>query len=138
MNQPSPAPSPERKEEPPPFWEWVVAAIGGVLLLATLAYLFQQGATGETGPPVPAVQVIAVERQAPNYLVRLRVRNGGPATAASLRVVGVLTQDGREVERSETEFQYLPGHSSREAGLFFTRDPGAFRLEVRPESYQQP
>jgi uncharacterized protein (TIGR02588 family) len=130
--------SEERQEEPPPFWEWLVAGLGAVLLLATIAYLFQQASAGDSAQPVPSVQVVSVDRQAANHLVRVRVRNEGRATAANLRVVGILTQEGREVERSETEFQYLPAHSSREGGLFFTHDPGAFRLEVRPQSYQQP
>lgn len=127
-----------RQEEAPPFWEWVVAGVGLVLLLAALAFLGYEASVSDDGPPAPAVQVLGVDRQPAGYVVRLRVRNEARATAANLRVAGVLTQGEREVERSDTEFQFVPGRSEREGGLFFRNDPAAFRLQVRPESYQKP
>ena len=33
---------------------------------------------------------------------------------------------------------YLPGESVRPAGLFFTRDPRAHRLEIRPAGFVAP
>lgn len=128
----------ERQEEAPPFWEWVVAGVGLVLLLSALAFLGYEATIGDEGPPAPTLHVVAVDKQRAGYLVRLRVRNEARATAAALRVAGVLTQGEREVERSDTEFQFVPGRSEREGGLFFRNDPAAFHLQVRPESYQKP
>lgn len=139
MSDRSDADQRQRQEEPPPFWEWVVAGIGAVLLLATLGFLgYEALRGGGQGVPEPSVQVLSIDAQRSGFLVRVRVRNEGRATAADLRVAGVLRQDGQELERSETAFEFVPAHSSREAGLFFTRDPRRHALEVRAESYQQP
>lgn len=138
MADPSPDPHEGNSEQPPPFWEWVVAGIGAVLLVATLAFLGHQALQPREEAPVPAVTVLGIEQQAAGFVVRLKVRNEARTTAADLRVAGVLRQDGRELERSDTEFQFVPGRSSREGGLFFTRDPRRHALEVRAESYQKP
>jgi uncharacterized protein (TIGR02588 family) len=128
----------QREDEAPPFWEWVVAGIGTLLLLSALAFFAYEALQQDEGPPQPVVRVTSIDRQGSGYTVRLQVHNAGRSTAANLRVAGVLVQDGKELERSDTEFQYLPGRSSREAGLFFTRDPRQHALQVRAESYQEP
>ena len=128
----------QREEAPPPFWEWVVAGAGTLLLLATLAFFAFEALQQDEGPPQPVLRVVSVDRQGAGYAVRLRVQNGSRATAANLRVAGVLKDGGQELERSETEFQYVPGRSWREGGLFFQRDPRQHVLEVRAESYQKP
>jgi uncharacterized protein (TIGR02588 family) len=130
----------ESMEAPPSFWEWVVAALGLVLVLGSIAFLLVEAATASSVPPQPVVRVLDIRPRAgeAGFLVRLRVDNTSRATAASLRVAGELKQGDEVVERSETEFQYLPGRSSREAGLFFTRDPRALRLELSARSFQEP
>jgi uncharacterized protein (TIGR02588 family) len=126
------------EEVPPSVVEWVVAAIGLVLVLASLGYLVWHGWAEEAGTPQPALQVLGVQAQEGRFLVLLRVHNRGRAPAAGLRVTGELRRGEAVVERSETEFDYLPGESSREAGLFFSRDPRSFELVVRPASFQRP
>ena len=129
---------PPRQEAPPPFWEWVVAAIGLLLVLGSLGYLLLQAARGEGGAPQPVVEVLAIEPQGGRFLVRLRVRNAGGNPAAALRIRGTLQREGQAVESSEVELDYLPGDSTREAGLFFDRDPRSHRLELSPRSWRTP
>lgn len=126
------------KEGPPPFWQWATAALGLVLVLACLGYLLLQALAAPPTPPDPVVEVVSVRQQGARYLVLVRVRNRGQATAEALKVAGELKQGEAVLERSETEFQFLPGDSMREAGLFFSRDPRQLQLELRPESYQAP
>lgn len=129
----------QRPEEPPPFWEWVVAGIGALLLAGALAFLAQHALSGGGAePPRPVIVVQDIVAQPGGWVVLLRVHNQARKTAADLRVSGVLTRAGMELERSETEFQYVPGHSSRDGGLFFRRDPREYRLDLRAESYQDP
>lgn len=127
-------------EAPPSRWEWLVAAVGLVLVAASMAFLLLEAWNGGSPPPQPAIRVLEIvpQQDGARFLVRLRVDNLSRSTAASLRVQGELKQGEDVVEQSETEFQYLPGGSSREAGLFFTRDPRALRLELSARSYQKP
>lgn len=139
MAQPdSQAPNEMQAASPPPLSEWIVAALGLVLLCASLGYLGWHALRGGSEVPSPAVRVIGIENQAGRYVVRLRVTNQSPATAAALRIEGVLRQGGQEVERSDTEFQYLPGRSSVQGGLFFQRDPRQFQLEVVAKGFEEP
>lgn len=131
------APAPGH-EGPPPFWEWVVAGLGLALVLACLGYLTLQAMAGPPTPPDPRIEVVAVHAQGSRFLVVLRVANHGKATAEGLRIAGELKQGDAVLERSEAEFQFLPGESTRQAGLFFRRDPRRFTLELQAVSYQEP
>lgn len=122
----------------PSLLEWGIAAIGLLLLLATLGYLAYQAVAMPHRPPEPVAQVLGVERQARGFLVRVRVSNRGTETAAALKLQGVLRRGAEVVEQSETEIQYLPAGSSREGGIFFSRDPAQFTLEVAPRGYEKP
>ena len=126
------------QEEPPTAWEWLAAAIGLLLLLGSLGYLAYDAVAGNGEVPNPSVRVTGIEAQGPHFLVRLQVANAGRATAADLRVEGELRRGTEVVERSETAFDYLPGRSVREAGLFFRHDPRALELVLTARSYQQP
>lgn len=125
-------------EEAPPLWEWVTAALGLALLLASLGYLLHDAWTAQDRPPAPAIRVLGVEPQQGRFLVRLRVLNESPATAAALRIEGELKRGDEVVERSEMEFPFLPGRSSRDGGLYFSQDPRTLRLELSARSYQRP
>lgn len=126
------------REAAPPFWEWVVAAAGLLLVLASIGVLAYHAWTGGSDRPQPQVQVVAIEQQPAGWLVAIRVRNRTQATAAALRLTGRLRQGADVVEESELELQYLPGGSSRDGGLFFSRDPRLHRLEWAFQSYEQP
>jgi uncharacterized protein (TIGR02588 family) len=127
-----------RDDQAPSSWEWVLAGVGLLLLVASVGYLLYYQWSSNDEPPDPAIEVIAIHQQQGRFLVRLRVHNRSHTTAADLRVSGELRQGGQVVERSETEFPYLAAESSHEGGLFFTRDPRALRLELGVESYQVP
>lgn len=125
-------------EEPPPFWEWVSAGIGLLLLAASIGYMLYDARTGEGTPPLPVVEVTGVEPQGQRFIVRFQVRNEGRATAAALRVAGELRRGDTLVENSEVEFDYLPGLSSRGAAMLFERDPRTLQLVLSPRSWREP
>ena len=128
----------ERREPPPSAWEWFAAAIGLLLLLASIGYLAYDAVTEREEPPSPAIRITAIEPQGDRFLVRLQVVNRTRATASALRIEGELRRGSEVVERSETEFDYLPGKSSREGGLFFRSDPRTLQLVLSARSYQKP
>lgn len=127
-----------RDDRAPSLWEWVLASVGLVLLVASVGYLLFYQWTSRDEPPDPAIEVVAIHQQQGRFLVRVRVHNRSHTTAADLRVSGELRRGEEVVERSETEFPYLASESSHEGGLFFTHDPRTLRLELSAESYQVP
>jgi len=125
-------------EAPPPFWEWVAAGVGLLLLLASMGYLLADSLAARDEPPRPAIQVRGVEPRQGQYAVRLRVRNEGRAAAAALRVTGELKRGEEVVESTEIEIDFLPGRSEREATLLFAQDPRTLQLVLSPRSYVKP
>jgi uncharacterized protein (TIGR02588 family) len=118
--------------------EWVVAALGLLLLLGSLGFALSQAVRDQTAPPSVAIRVDSVAAVAGGYLVRFRATNRGDETAADLTVEGELTRGPGAVERSSATVDYLPGHSERTGGLFFRADPRRHRLELRATGYQRP
>ena len=115
-----------------------LTAIGLLLLLASIGYLAYDAVTEREEPPSPAIRITAIEPQGDRFLVRVQVVNRTRATASALRIEGELRRGSEVVERSETEFDYLPGKSSREGGLFFRADPRTLQLVLSARSYQAP
>lgn len=124
-------------EAAPPLSEWIVAGIGLALLVASVAYLLYDG-NGRSQPPAPVLRMLAVEPLQGRFVVRVQALNESRTTAASLRVEGTLRRGAELVERSELEFDYLPGRSTREGGMFFTADPRGLQLELAARSYRAP
>lgn len=119
--------------------EWISAAIGAVVTLATIGYLVYEGVT-QPGDQSPGLVVVvdSVVPQGDGWAVRIEARNVGTATAAAVRIVGELRADSGVVETSEVTLDYVPEASSRTGALLFTRDPSGLVLSVRPTGYELP
>lgn len=129
----------EKKGQTATKGEWVAAAVGAVVILATVGYLGYEGITESgVGTPDLIVEVDSVVPRQRGWAAIIEVRNVGSATAASVRIVGELLADTAVVETSETTLDYVPETSSRGGALLFTRDPAGFDLEVRPTGYERP
>ena len=118
--------------------EWVVAALGLLLVVGAVAFLAVDAVRGGDRPPdvvVRADTVVALEGG--GWLVRFSARNRGRETAASVGIAGEL-RDAAGTETSRVTLDYLPGRSARTGGLFFRRDPRRAELRLRAEGYQAP
>lgn len=131
-------PGEEVREGPPPLWEWVVAGIGLVLVLASVGYLTWEAVQRPRTGPEPVIEGVRVEPQGAQYLVHFRVRNRGTLTAERLKVGARLLRQGQPVEEREAEFEFLPGGASVEGGMFFSQDPRQLQLQLDARSYQKP
>jgi uncharacterized protein (TIGR02588 family) len=119
-------------------WEWVAAAVSTLLVLGVVGYLLYDAVARPRTPP--SIQVVAdtVLQSGGLWLVEFRASNGGHETAAAVKIEGELMQGDSSVESSEAVLDYVPGRSVRNGGLFFQRDPRAYRLELRAHGYQEP
>lgn len=121
-----------------PFWEWVVACIGLVLVLGSIGFMLYQAIAGDPSPPQVTVQTEAIRALGHGYLVQIRAINQGGAAAANVNIEGVLTNHSGRVEVSETILDYIPARSYRQGGLFFTHDPQQFHMQLRAMGYAEP
>lgn len=127
-----------QKDAQIPFWEWVCAAVGLILVAGTVAFLGKEALQGRDRPPeisIRAEEIVSLEQ---GFLVRITAANRGDRTAASVKVEGELRTDGATIEKTETTFQYVPGRSERKGGLFFAQDPRRMKLVVTARGYEEP
>ena len=82
-----------------------------------------------------SVAPIAKEDARKNVVAAL---NEGGSTAEGVVVEGELRNGTELIEQSRIEIEFLPPHSRKRAGLFFSRDPKQFELRLRPHGYEEP
>jgi len=117
--------------------EWVVAAIGLVLVVSAVWVMLAE-ARRERTPPDIAVRADSVHAlPGGGFLVRFTAHNRGRETAAEVEIVGEL-RDAAGTATSRVRLDYLPGESRRGGGLLFARDPGTGTLVLRAEGYREP
>ena len=121
-----------------PIVEWIVVALGVVITLGLFGYIGWQAVTAN-GEKVPMITVEAGEAHAypGGWVVEVTARNRSPQTASGVEIEGTLNSGGEETKASAT-LTYIPGNSSKEAGLFFPEDPSSGTLEVRATGYETP
>lgn len=119
--------------------EWIAAAIGGLILLGMLGLIGAQALEPAVDEP-PQIHVRAgpIQRAGDHYLVEVTATNPSGQAAGSVEIEGELKQGEEAVETSGATIAFVPGHSEREAGLLFTRDPRGLTLEVRAKGYELP
>ena len=138
MHTPDENRDPAREADETPLLEWVVAIVGMLLVAGTIAFLVADAVAGDSSPPDITVHEESIQPVTGGYLVRIRAVNRGGSTASGVAVEGALKSGGEEIEASEMTIGYVPSHSERKGGLFFTKDPHGFALELRAKGYEEP
>jgi uncharacterized protein (TIGR02588 family) len=118
--------------------EWIVAAIGLILTVGTIGFMFYQAFMSANTPPQIYVLMNAIEEFPEGYVVTVTAKNTGAATGAAVSIEGTLKSGDQTVETSTATISYVPGHSERRAGLLFTQDPRQYTLELRAKGYEAP
>ena len=121
-----------------PLWMWGIALLGLALVLGSIVFVLYEAAAGDSSPPDVTVQVDSVLPTRNGFLVEFRAVNEGGSTAEGLTVEGELRDGTESVETSHTTLEYVPSHSEREGGLFFTFDPRRYELQLRAKGYEKP
>jgi uncharacterized protein (TIGR02588 family) len=125
----------KQRHERPPLLEWIVAAAGAILVAGAIGFMLYQAMTQNAAPPDFSFQVDSITPTAAGYLVKFQVENAGQETASEVVVEGELKSGAESVEKSSALFNYIPSHSRRAGGLFFTRNPQEFELQLRAAGY---
>jgi uncharacterized protein (TIGR02588 family) len=121
-----------------PIWEWIVAAVGFMLVAGVIGFLLYEAFSGNGLPPDVKLSVDSVVQTRNGYLVKITAVNEGGQTAEGVDIEGELRTETESLERSQTTIDYLPPGSKKRLGLFFTRDPRQFQLDVRSLGYEEP
>lgn len=121
-----------------PLLEWVSAGVGLILILVTLGVIGAEAFRADQSPPRFSVRAEAVTATTGGYLMTIEVRNTGGSPAGGVVVEGTLESPGEEPETSEATFDFVADQSSREGGLYFSRDPRQGRVALRTKSYVDP
>ena len=124
--------------ENPPVWEWIVAAIGFVLVAGTIGFMLYQTVTEKDTPPNFSVKVDSIVQTEGGYLVKFRVKNSGETSAGEVTIKGELKRDAEIVEGRTVKLTYVPSNSERDGGLLFSENPNELQLKLRVEGYEKP
>jgi uncharacterized protein (TIGR02588 family) len=127
----------ERPEETS-VWEWIIAAVGLVLVVGAIGSTLYRALTQESTPPQLAVSVDSVQPSGDGFLVKFRVVNSGNQTAAAANIEGELKSGEETAETSSATLTYIPANSERRGGLFFNKNPQQFDLRIRATGYEEP
>lgn len=119
-------------------YEWIVAALGCVFVFGSVAFMTYKAVTATDKPPDLTASVKSVERLKSGYLVRFEIKNDGEFAAAGAVIKGELKKDGKTEEESTTTVDYVPSFSTRSGGIFFSKDPRQYSVEVRATGYTEP
>src|SRR5688572_28274565 len=127
-----------KKIKDAPWWMWSIALLGLALVAGSIALMLYEAAAGDSSPPDITVRVDSTLQIRNGYLVKFRAVNYGGSTAEGLTVEGVLRNGTDILETSNTVLEWVPAHSEREGGLFFTSDPRLYQLQLRAKGYENP
>lgn len=119
--------------------EWLVFAVGLLLVASALAYLAYEGATMGHEPPSIEVRLGTPEARPHNFIVPVTVINHGDETAEGIAVeVTLETDGGAEPVRGELTIAFLPRRATRAGWVAFQQDPRSARLTARVLGYEKP
>lgn len=119
--------------------EWLVFAVGLVLIVSLLTYLTYDAVTLGNDPPLIETRIGDVRTFNDSYLLPVTVQNLGDATAESVTVEVALMNGDTEIETAEMSIDFLPRKSTRSGWVTFETDPNSVD-EIAPRilGYQVP
>ncbi len=128
----------EAQQPRTPLLEWTFAILGGLIVSGLILYNIFDAWQDNGSAPEIQIQADSPIRQTRGFLIPIKALNQGGSSAAGVVIEGVLRDGDKDVETSQVTFDYVPAHSTKEGGLFFSRNPQSLELEIRALGYQEP
>lgn len=117
--------------------EWVTFAVSVVILLVLVGLIAVEAGEPDR-PALPrVVETGPVERHGEAFVVPVKVRNEGGATAETVQVVAELTI-GEEVLEADQSVEFLARDETAEVAFVFAEDPAGGTLDVRVTGFTVP
>lgn len=108
--------------------EWIVFAVGLVLVLAVLGWLVALAVTHDGSDVGLTVEI----EEATERGVKLRIANDGDQTATDVEVRVQLRRGAQIVDEAVVVVPHVPHHSARETEVDFPHKQPGDRVEIGP------
>jgi uncharacterized protein (TIGR02588 family) len=119
--------------------EWVVFAIGLLLVFGILGYLGFKTFTHHTFPPEISVEYKPDATEMAPFRYKVFVENEGGETAEQVSIELVQKRGDSTIEKAELQFAFVPRASKQEGWMNFSEDPKlADTVFVRVVSFKKP
>ncbi len=119
--------------------EWLVFAVGSVLVLGTIAFLAQSAITADPSPAQLEITLGQSEPRRGHFAVPVTVYNRGNDAAEQVSIEVLLKSKEHGDERAQLQIAFLPRQASRLGWVAFINDPSsADELKSRPLGYERP
>lgn len=117
--------------------EWLVAALGLCVVLATLGILLHSAVRNERGAPELTVRVDSIVSGAPGVRhVMFTVLNDGGTTATDVQVDANVGVSGASETRT-LSFEFLPPNSERQGVLVVGGEVEEEAVRIRVSAYKE-
>lgn len=121
-----------------PFLEWVFAVIGLILVVGVVGFLIYEISTDQEKAANLNVKIEEIISNDKGFLVKFAIENTGDETAADVTVEGEVKKGTESLEKSDVTVDYVPSHSEKKGGMFFTEDPRNKDFIIRAKGYNEP
>lgn len=126
-----------KKKENKNWLEWLITIISGILVFFTLGFLVYQLIFEEQTPPNIAVVLGEISRKDDAFAIPIQANNNGTETAENV-IIEIIAENGQTEEKAEITFSYLPGKSSANGWITFTKRPDISSLKTHVVGYTTP
>lgn len=122
-----------------PLLEWIAAGIGLLLTLIMVGVIGREALNGDSEQlPAIAVAATGIAPAAPGYVLAFEASNKTGGAAAAVEIEATLKDGDTIVETGKATLDYVPGYGKANGGVFFAKDPGRHKLEIRALGFQIP
>ena len=124
-----------KKKQDKNWLEWVVLILSTALVLTAIGILLFDAINGKDTAPAIAVSLGQPQHKEHHFAIPLIAKNNGIQTAEDIRIE-VISGTGNDQEKASVEFPYLPGKSTVNGWITFTKDPRPIEaLKIRVLGY---
>lgn len=125
------------KEEKKNWLERIVLWISAGLVAATLVFLIYENVSVQPSSPNILISYDQMEAKGEYYALQVTVKNAGAKTAENVQIE-ITAGRGENPEKSQLQFQYLPGRSSVKGWTTFRKKVDKKDIEAHVIGYVTP